>query len=296
MKFKGSVTISGDASAALSVSCVVESGRLMMTAAGGEIIGDWPIESVQSSLTPSGVSLVVDGEHLVFATKDAEAFLGAVQPSPSVIASRVKDATAKANSDRISPLIAVGVIAGVLLLFAAGLWLFDAPPFDGGDEPAIAAPTSTTLPSTTTTTLQRARFVTFEVAVYDDFDWVEDENYEGDSCVAIDWAYFTNAGAIVVVREASTQEIVTTGSLGPGELSIEPGMGHLPDDELDLFWNCLFTTRLDASSLTTHAVYEVGIEDNRYTATGADLLADYGAINLFQVDIEAERQLIRIGG
>ena len=161
-----------------------------------------------------------------------------------------------------------------------------------GEALVRSSETSTTASSTSTTESQH--LVQFLIVVSDYFDWDPQANLEGDRCVATDDFLHIRSGATLIIRDLESQRIVATGRLGDGTMWIEPGLEDLPDDDLDLFWGCMFWTEFDANSLDPNGVYEVGVQDDLYTFTGADLLAEASPLAFYAVELESRREAFRL--
>jgi hypothetical protein len=120
--------------------------RLILTARDGSVIGSWLIDDLPVVQTADGVVLKVGGEKLTIAVRKAESFAKALGTTgTSDVSGRIAKARQSTDdSDRVRPVLAAGLIVGVLILFGIGLWAADLPPFRKETTPPIALVVKTT--------------------------------------------------------------------------------------------------------------------------------------------------------
>jgi hypothetical protein len=156
MNFKGTVSVRGDSGDPLPVECEVTDTHLMVTSRDGSVIGSWSIDELSVSQTADGVVLRVDGETLTFTMRKSAAFVNALGAAgTSNVAGRISKARKPpTDSDRVRPLLAVGLIAGLVAVAGIGLWVAGMPPFDRSPSETITvvSRTRTTAPPQPTRT------------------------------------------------------------------------------------------------------------------------------------------------
>jgi hypothetical protein len=150
MNFKGTVSVDGDTGDPLPVTCEITDTRLILTAQDGSVIGSWLINDLPVVQTADGVVLKVDGEKLRIVVRKPESFAKALGTTgTSGVARRVAKARQTPDdSDRIRPLLAVGLLVGLAVASAIGLWVTDSPPF-ASEPPVTVAAAIRTVPPTT---------------------------------------------------------------------------------------------------------------------------------------------------
>lgn len=83
MIYKGTITIVGKSDDPLPVNCEVTDHRLVIKTSDGSVIGDWGLGEIGVESTRTGVILDAEGERLVVATRDIDAFARALEaPGP----------------------------------------------------------------------------------------------------------------------------------------------------------------------------------------------------------------------
>jgi hypothetical protein len=149
LNFKGTVTVDGDSGDPLPVAGEVTDTHLTVRTRDGSVIGSWNIDELSVVRIDEGVVVQVDGEKLTLAVRKPDSLAEALRVTgTSNVARRIAEVRqTPADSERIRPLLATAVVAGILALFAVVLWITGMPPFDEQSHPVVVATGTSPSPS-----------------------------------------------------------------------------------------------------------------------------------------------------